>query len=139
MCMNFQTITSKKRLHKLWFKKAFWSLRLAIHQYKIEENCMSNYKVTNVKGKEIHTDISLHPGDILMDELEARNIAKSVFAEQLGIKPGHLSELLHGKRHVRAATALRLEKLLGIPAEYWMRVQVYYDLFTERSKERSVA
>jgi plasmid maintenance system antidote protein VapI len=38
------------------------------------------------------------------------------------MKPGHFSELLHGKRHVGAATALKLEKLLDIPAEYWMRV-----------------
>ncbi|MHA4811019.1 HigA family addiction module antitoxin [Flavitalea flava] len=100
---------------------------------------MNNFKVTNLKGKEIHSDIALHPGDILMDELEARNIAKSVFAEYLGIKPGHFSELLHAKRHVSASTALKLEKLLGISAEYWMRVQVYYDLFMERSKEQNAA
>jgi HTH-type transcriptional regulator/antitoxin HigA len=100
---------------------------------------MSNYKVLNSRGKEIHTDISLHPGEILQDELEARNIKKSLFAEQLGMKPGHFSELLHGKRHISAATALKLEKLLDISAEYWMRVQVYYDLFMERSKEKEVA
>jgi HTH-type transcriptional regulator/antitoxin HigA len=50
------------------------------------------------------------------------------------MKPGHFSELLHGKRHASAATALKLEKLLNISAEYWMRVQVYYDLFVERRK-----
>lgn len=42
-------------------------------------------------------------------------------------KSGHLSELLHGRRYVSAAMALKSEKLLNIPAEYWMRVQVYYD------------
>jgi HTH-type transcriptional regulator/antitoxin HigA len=99
----------------------------------------SNYKIVNSRGKGIQTDITLHPGEILNDELEARDIKKSFFAEQLGMKPGHLSELLHGKRHVSAATALKLEKLLGIPAEYWLRVQVYYDLFIERSKEKEVA
>ncbi|HEX9510338.1 MAG TPA: HigA family addiction module antitoxin [Puia sp.] len=100
---------------------------------------MNNYKVLNSRGKEIHTDITLHPGEVLQDELEARDIKKSLFAEQLGMKAGHFSELLHGKRHVSAATALKLEKLLGISAEYWMRVQVYYDLFMERHKEMEVA
>jgi antitoxin HigA-1 len=95
---------------------------------------MNNYKVLSARGKKIETDVSLHPGEILVDELEARGIKKTVFAEQLGMKPGHFSELLHGKRHVSAATALKLEKLLDISAEYWMRVQVYYDLFIERNK-----
>ena len=98
---------------------------------------MSNYKTLSTRGKEIFTDIALHPGEIINDELEARNIKKIVFAEQIGMKPGHLSDLLHGKRHVSAATAIKLEKLLNIPAEYWMRVQVYYDLFIERKKEEA--
>jgi antitoxin HigA-1 len=51
------------------------------------------------------------------------------------MKAGHFSELLHGKRHVGAATALKLQKFLDIPAEYWMRVQVYHDLFVERKKD----
>ena len=96
---------------------------------------MNNYKVLNSRGKEISTDVNIHPGEVLMDELEARKIKKIVFAEQLGMKPGHFSELLHGKRNLSAATALKLEKLLQISAEYWMRVQVYYDLFNERHKE----
>ena len=90
----------------------------------------------NSKGKEIYTDVALHPGELLQDELEAREIKKTAFAALLGIKPGHLSELLRGRRHVSAATALKLEKLLNIPAEYWMRLQVYYDLFVERRREK---
>lgn len=100
---------------------------------------MTNYKVLTSRGKEIQTDITLHPGEVLQDELEARDIKKSFFAEQLGMKPGHFSELLHGKRHVSAATAIKLEKLLGISAEYWLRVQVYHDLFMERNKEKEIA
>ena len=100
---------------------------------------MSNYKILNAKGKEISTDVALHPGEVLMDELEVRSIKKTVFAGQIGMKAGHFSELLHGKRHLSASTALKLEKLLDISAEYWMRIQVYYDLFVERSKEEKAA
>lgn len=100
---------------------------------------MPNYKILNRRGKEISTNISLHPGEVLAMELGARGIKKSVFAAQIGMSPAHFSELLHGSRHVSAATALKLEKLLGIAAEYWMRVQVYHDLFTERNKLVSAA
>ncbi len=100
---------------------------------------MSDYKVVNSRGKQIFTDVNLHPGEILQMELVARNIKKAEFAESLGMKPGHFSELLHGKRHVGAATAIRLQKLLDIPAEYWMRVQVYHDLFIERNKDLEAA
>ena len=100
---------------------------------------MSNYKTLNSKGKDIQTDISLHPGEVLQDELEARAIPKNVFAGELGMKASHFSELLHGKRRVGAATALKLEDILGIPAEYWMRIQVYHDLFVERHKQEAAA
>ncbi|MEO6812859.1 MAG: HigA family addiction module antitoxin [Ginsengibacter sp.] len=100
---------------------------------------MSNYKILNTRGKEIFVKIALHPGEVLNDELEARGIKKMVFAELIGMKPAHLSELIHGKRHVSAATAIKLEKLLDIPAGYWMRVQVYYDLYMERNKEDEAA
>ncbi len=70
---------------------------------------MSDYKVVNSRGKEIFTDVLLHPGEILQMELAARNIKKTEFAALLGMKAGHFSELLHGKRHVGAATALKLK------------------------------
>ncbi len=89
--------------------------------------------------KQIQTDIALHPGDIILDELEARDIMKSAFAEQLGMKPSRFSKLLHGRGKVSAATAIKLEQLLGIKAEYWLRVQAYYDLFMERNRQISLA
>jgi antitoxin HigA-1 len=100
---------------------------------------MSVYKTINTRGKEISTDVSLHPGEILQMELEARGLKKGVVAEQLGLNPGNFSELLHGRRHVSAALALKLENLFGISAEYWMRIQVYHDLFVERAKSGKAA
>ena len=44
---------------------------------------MSNYKVVNSRGKEIFTDVNLHPGEILQMELAARNLKKAEFAESV--------------------------------------------------------
>jgi HTH-type transcriptional regulator/antitoxin HigA len=100
---------------------------------------MSTYKTVNSRGKEVFTDISLHPGEILEMEIEARGLKRADVAAEIGMKPSHFSELLHGKRHVSAAVALKLEHLFEISAEYWMRVQVYYDLFLERQREKEAA
>jgi len=78
---------------------------------------MSDYKVLNNRRKEIRTDITIHPGKILQMELEARQLKKSEFASMLGMHPAHFSDLLHGRRHVSAGIALKLEKLLSIKAE----------------------
>lgn len=95
---------------------------------------MNRNTIINTKGREISTDICLHPGEVLLDELEARSLRKNEFAEKLNIKASHFSELLHGKRNIGAALAIKLEAQLSIPAEYWLRLQVYYDLFVERQK-----
>ncbi|MBL0310931.1 MAG: HigA family addiction module antidote protein [Bacteroidetes bacterium] len=100
---------------------------------------MAEYKVIGTRGNEIHSKVILHPGEILNDELEARNLKKMDVAKSLGITPGNLSELVRGKRHVSAMTAIKLEKILGISAEYWLRVQMYYDLAVERKKMRLAA
>ena len=88
----------------------------------------ANFKIIGKGGTELHSDVSLHPGEVIEMELAARGVKKIDFASRLGIKPGHLSELLKGKRHLSALMALKLEKLLGIDAEFWLRVQSGYDL-----------
>lgn len=100
---------------------------------------MASFKVIDKQGAPIQTDVILHPGEVLAMELETRQIKKADFAAQLGIKPSQLSELLHEKRHVSAAMALRLEALLDIDAEFWMRVQTAYDIAVERRKLAAAA
>ncbi len=91
------------------------------------------YKILGRNGVAISSDVSLHPGDVLEMEFGARGLKKIDVAAQLGIKPGHLSELLRHKRHVSAEMALKLEQLLGIDAEFWLRVQSGFDL--ERARK----
>jgi antitoxin HigA-1 len=93
---------------------------------------MEQFKVLGQTGNVITTNVTLHPGEVIAMELEARGIKKVFFALQLGISPSQLSELLHQKRHVSASLALKFEKLLGIEAEYWLRVQSSYDLAIAR-------
>ena len=89
---------------------------------------MATYKVVDKNGKKINTDVLLHPGEVLADELSAREITQKDFAQKIKLQPPHLNDLLKGKRHVSARIALKIEKELGIDAAYWLRLQMNYDL-----------
>ena len=89
---------------------------------------MINHKVIGTKGNEIKTDVLLHPGEVLGEELEAQGILQKDFAQLIGLRPSHLNEIIKGKRNISALVALKLEKHLGIEAGFWMRLQVDYDL-----------
>ncbi|MBA4139471.1 MAG: HigA family addiction module antidote protein [Segetibacter sp.] len=95
---------------------------------------MKYYEVIGKNGKVIETDITLHPGEVLADELEARKILKKDFAALLDLQPSHLSDLLKGKRHVSAKLALKLEQHLKINASFWLRLQMAHDLFVAKKE-----
>ena len=82
--------------------------------------------------------IASHPGGLLKDELETRNINQKDFAVEIGMHKTMLNEILKEKRPVTAETALLLEKTLGISAEYWMRFQSKYELDLARIKEKNI-
>ena len=50
-----------------------------------------------------------------------------------------MSDILKGKRNITEEIALRIEKELGISAEFWMRLQVEYNISVLRTKIDSAA
>jgi antitoxin HigA-1 len=91
--------------------------------------------VSGKNGNELHTPLYFHPGEMLLEEVEERKLKKVELALQIGLLPGHLSELFKGKRNINARLAVRLEKALGISAEYWLGMQSAYDLAQARALE----
>ena len=59
-------------------------------------------------GNELRTPIAIHPGELLLEEVEERELKKTDLAKLLGLLPGNLSELFKGKRHINARLAVRL-------------------------------
>lgn len=67
---------------------------------------------------------AMHPGKLLRDELEAREMKQVELAKELGITKNVMSEIIHGKRNLTPELAVRLETVLGIKVEFWMKYQV---------------
>lgn len=78
-----------------------------------------------------------HPGSVLLDEINSRNISQKKLATDIGVLPTFLNEIIKGKRPITADFAILLEKVLDIPADFWMRFQVQYDLDKARLNEKN--
>lgn len=78
---------------------------------------------------------AIHPGEILRDELDALGLSANQFAMKLHVPANRITSILNGKRAITPETALRLSKLFGTTAEFWINLQTAYDL--KREYERS--
>lgn len=81
---------------------------------------------------------STHPGEILLKEfLEPMKITQTQLARHLGIPIQRINELANGKRGVTPSTAWLLGEALGTGPEFWMNLQVAFDL-TSTSRPKRV-
>jgi addiction module HigA family antidote len=71
-----------------------------------------------------------HPGEMLLEEfLKPMGITQSDFATRLGVSFPRLNEIIKGRRGVTPDTALRLAKVLGMSADFWLGLQLDWDLW----------
>ncbi len=80
---------------------------------------------------------TIHPGEMLKDELQYRKISQKNFAEAIGVSYSMLNEILNCKRPVTTDFALLVEAALGIKAYIYVNIQTDYDL-QKASKDRKV-
>ena len=87
-------------------------------------------------GKLGYAAMPTHPGEVVKDELEARNISQREFAQRVGISYSMLNEIVNARRSMSANDALMLEATLGIPADALMQIQTKYTMQTARRDGR---
>lgn len=85
---------------------------------------------------ELQPSSPIHPGEILKDELQARNISQRKFAMVIGASYSVLNEILNGKRPITTEYALKIEAATGIPAHIWINMQSAYNMQTARRDSR---
>ena len=78
----------------------------------------------------------MHPGQLLKDELDTRDMKQIDLARVLGIAKNVMSEIINGKRNLTPELAVRLEEALGIKAEFWMKYQMAYEIDKIRIKNQ---
>jgi len=77
----------------------------------------------------------IKPGDVLLEEfLKPMNITQTQLSKGIKVPANRVSQVIHGKREITADTALRLGKYFGIEPEFWLNLQVRYNMKIARSK-----
>jgi addiction module HigA family antidote len=77
----------------------------------------------------------IHPGEILLEEfLKPMGLSQNQLANDIGVPPRRINEIVHGKRRVTADTALRLARYFKMSPQFWLGLQMDYDLDIEEDK-----
>ncbi len=81
-------------------------------------------KITN----QYTPDYAVAPGEVLEYELEVRNMSKAELAKRTGLTEKHLIAIIKGKGStiITPETAIKLERALGMPVEYWLNLEALY-------------
>ena len=76
-----------------------------------------------------------HPGEVLLEDfLKPMAISQYRLAQEIGVPPRRINEIVKGQRGITADTALRLGAYFGTDAESWINLQSDYDLRQAKSK-----
>jgi HTH-type transcriptional regulator / antitoxin HigA len=77
------------------------------------------------------------PGDTIADILEERDWTQIELAERLGYTTKHISLLINGKASINEETALKLERVLGSTAGFWLNREAQYRAALARIEEEN--
>lgn len=80
-----------------------------------------------------------HPGEMLREEfLIPMNLTQKELADSIRVPYQRINEIVSGKRGVTPSTALRLAKYFGMSADFWLNLQIKFDLYLAQKKEKQV-
>lgn len=77
----------------------------------------------------------IHPGEILLEEfLKPMNLSQTRLARDIGVPPRRINEIVQGRRGVTADTALRLARYFRMSPQFWLGLQMDYELDVETDR-----
>ena len=80
----------------------------------------------------------LHPGEMLREEfMKPLGLSSNALAMELRVPVTRVSEIVRERRGITADTALRLARYFNMSPEFWMRLQMDFDLESAADAEES--
>ena len=79
--------------------------------------------------------VLVHPGEVVKEELQARNLTQKHFAEVTGVPYTMLNDILNARRPVSTDFALTIEAAIGINAEMLVNMQSRYNMQIARKDQ----
>ena len=72
--------------------------------------------------------IAIHPGEHLAEELKALEMSAAELARKLSVPTNRVTQILNGTRSITGDTALRLGHFFGTSPQFWLNLQILYDV-----------
>jgi addiction module HigA family antidote len=91
--------------------------------------------VTNATTR-VWSDLAVPPGELLQEELGAIGMTQQEFAMRTGRPAQVINEIIRDKKRITHETALEFEKVLGIPAYFWVNLEADYQLTQARLRDQ---
>jgi antitoxin HigA-1 len=83
--------------------------------------------------------IPTHPGEMLLEEfLAPMGITQKDLADNIEVPYQRINEIVNGRRGITPSTALRLAKFFDMSADFWMNLQLRWDLYLAQQDENKV-
>lgn len=80
-----------------------------------------------------------HPGEMLLEEfLVPMGITQRELADAVQVSYQRINEIVNGHRGITPGTALRLAKFFGMSPDFWMSMQLRWDLYHAQLSERDI-
>ena len=80
-----------------------------------------------------------HPGEMLLEEfLEPMGLTQRELADAIAVPYQRVNEIVNARRGVTPSTALRLSKFFGTTTDFWMNLQLRWDLYHAREAEADI-
>lgn len=81
-------------------------------------------------------DVAIPPGELLAETLESLGLTQAELARRAGRPTQAINEIVRGTKEITAETALQLERVLGVPAHIWTRLEADYRATKARLEDR---
>jgi len=82
------------------------------------------------------SDLAIPPGELLQEELDAIGMTQQELAVRTGRPAQVINEIIREKKRITHETALEFEKVLGIPAHFWVNLEADYELTQARLRDQ---
>lgn len=80
-----------------------------------------------------------HPGEMLLEEfLNPMGITQRELADHILVPYQRINEIVNRRRGITPGTALRLAKFFNMSADFWMNLQLRWDLYFAQQDEIKV-
>ncbi len=77
-----------------------------------------------------------HPGEMLSEEfLKPMGVTQRQLADSIHVPYQRVNEIINGRRGITPSTALRLSKFFGVSPDFWMNLQLRWDLYFAQKAE----